>query len=91
MGLLEFKKRAGPTHKFFIPAITSAFWIFIVIPYGCIVPVLSIAIKNTDAIFKDFVKGIIGASGLLLILSVSSFAIIFNILLQVKRIKLCQF
>jgi hypothetical protein len=37
------------------------------------------------------VKGIIGASGLLLILSVSSFAIIFNILLQVKRIKLCQF
>ena len=81
--IFEVKIKVGPYHKFFVPAITSAIWIFIIIPYAVVIPILISALDSTSSGFKLFVRLSMMIGAVILMLLVSTFAIILNVLLQV--------
>ena len=73
----------GPHHKFYVPALTSFLWVYIVIPYLVAIPLVSAVIDHDSDDYETFVKVAFTAAAGLFMLAVSTFAIIINVFLQV--------
>jgi len=81
---IEVKKRSGPYHKFFVPSFVSLCWIIILLPFIVIIPLVSAVLENDSDNYKVFVKGSLVGSAFLLMFGVTLFAIIVNVIFQVK-------
>lgn len=90
--LLEFKKRTGPFHKFFVPAIVSICWLFFIMPYLVLFPIVSAVIQGETDTYELFLKILVMASAFCFLLLNTSLAIIFNVILQkIEEEKLIKF
>jgi len=84
-GIIEVKKRSGPFHKFFVPSFISLFWIIVILPFVVIIPLVAAVLVTYSDDFKTFVKLSLVSSAFLLMFGVTSFAILFNVIFQVKN------
>jgi hypothetical protein len=90
--LLEFKKRSGPFHKFFVPLIVSVCWLFFIMPYLVLFPIVSAVIQGETTEYEMFLKILIMASAFCFLLLNTSLAIVLNIILQkIEEEKLIKF
>ncbi len=90
--VLEIKKRVGPYHKFFVPALISVCWCFCIIPYIVGFPLASSFMNDNSTQYEIFVKVTLAASAFFLIMLTSGLAIILNVFLQkVEEEKLIKF
>lgn len=90
--VLEFKKRTGPFHKFFVPMIVTICWLFFIIPYLVMFPIVAAVIPGETEEYKIFLKTLILVSAFCFMLLNTSIAIILNIILQkIEQEKLTKF
>lgn len=92
LGLVEIKKRVGPYHKFIIPLVVSTLWVMVIIPYVVAIPLISALLDNTSEEYATFVKYAIAVTGLFVVITTTTFAVIVNTFLQrVEEEKLAKF
>lgn len=90
--ILEFKKRTGPFNKFFVPIVVTVCWLFFIMPYLVLFPIISAVIAGETDDYELFLKILILASALCFMLLNTSIAIILNIILQkIEQEKLTKF
>lgn len=90
--LLEFKKRSGPFHKFFVPLIVSVCWLFFIMPYLVLFPIVSAVMNGESSEYESFLKILVMASAFCFVLLNTSLAIVLNIILQkIEEEKLIKF
>lgn len=90
--VLEVKKRAGPFHKFFVPVIVTICWLFFILPYLVLFPIVSAVIPGQTDNYEIFIKTLVAASAFCFILLNSSIAITLNLILQrVEQEKLIKY
>lgn len=90
--VLEVKKRAGPFHKFFVPVIVGVCWLFFILPYLVVFPIVSAVIPGETDNYEMFIKTMVASSAFCFILLNSSIAIILNLILQkVEQEKMIKF
>lgn len=90
--VLEFKKRTGPFHKFFVPVIVTICWLFFIMPYLVLFPIVSAVMPGETYDYEMFLKILILASAFCFMLLNTSIAIILNIILQkIEEEKLTKF
>jgi hypothetical protein len=90
--VLEIKKRAGPFHKFFVPVIVGICWLFFILPYLVLFPIISAVIPGETDNYEMFIKILVATSAFCFIMLNSSVAIILNLILQkVEQEKLIKY
>jgi hypothetical protein len=82
--IIELKKRLGPFAKFFVPALISFIWLLIIDPYLVVIPLIASVLTNTSSAYGTFVEFAFAGTALLVIATVTFFAILINIFLEVS-------
>lgn len=81
-GLLYLKNRSGRYVNFITPVAVVLCWIFLFIPFCVLIPCFSAFLQNHTQDFASFLRLTIACSALLIMLGVTIFSIIMNVILK---------
>ena len=81
----SIKNGSGKYYNFNVPFLVIICWFFAIIPFGIILPSFTTFVDNNSQDFKKLLQFTIGLTAILILISVTLFAIFVNILLNVIK------